>query len=253
MRVCPGWCGNWWVPRSNRAAKAIVVIPAVFLPGLLCDAALYRAQLEDLRDLVAPFVADLTLDDSIPAMARRTLAAAPPRFALIGLSMGGYVAFEMLRQAPERVTRLALFDTSAAPDDPERRAERRAGIASLALGQFRGVTDRLLPQLIHPSRLHDAVADTVKDMASRVGGTAYTRQQTAILERADSRATLAAIAVPTLVAVGDDDSLTPPAVAEAMQREIAGARLHRFADCGHLPTLERPGEASAVLREWLLE
>ncbi len=226
--------------------------PTVFLPGLLCDAVLWRAQIDGLSDLVAPFVADLTLDDSVEAMARRTLAAAPPRFALIALSMGGYVAFEMLRQAPGRIERLALIATSAAPDSPERAAERRAGIESLRLGRFRGVTDRLLPQLLHESLLHSAVAETVKAMAERVGGAAFLRQQKAILGRADSRPLLADIAMPTLVAVGDSDVLTPPDEAEDIQRGVAGARLHRFRDCGHLPALERPDETTAVLRDWLV-
>ncbi|WCM25783.1 alpha/beta fold hydrolase [Sphingomonas sp. QA11] len=225
--------------------------PTVFLPGLLCDAVLWRAQIDGLAALVAPFVADLTLDDGVEAMARRTLAAAPPRFALIALSMGGYVAFEMLRQAPGRIERLALIATSAAPDSPERAAERRAGIESLRLGRFRGVTDRLLPQLIHENLLHSAVAETVKAMAERVGGDAFLRQQKAILGRADSRPLLADIAVPTLVAVGDGDVLTPPGEAEDIRRRVAGARLHRFRDCGHLPALERPDETTAVLCDWL--
>ena len=112
----------------------------LLLPGLLCDPRLWRDQVAGLADLARCHVAETTLDDALPAMAARALAAAPERFALAALSMGGYLAFEILRQAPGRVTRLALLDTSARPDTPEQ-ARRRRGLMALARsGQFRGVT-----------------------------------------------------------------------------------------------------------------
>ncbi|MET3712280.1 pimeloyl-ACP methyl ester carboxylesterase [Sphingomonas trueperi] len=225
--------------------------PLLLLPGLLCDAALWRVQVEALADVAEAQVADLTLDDSVAAMAARALRSAPPRFALAALSMGGYVAFEVLRQAPERVTRLALIDTSAAPDSAERSAERRAAMASLAFGRFVGVTTRILPQLIHPDAVAGPVGAAVRAMAARVGGDAFLRQQRAILNRPDSRPLLPGIRVPTLVAVGAEDLLTPPADARAMHAAIPGSTLHLFEDCGHLPPLERPAETTALLRAWL--
>ncbi|MGD9945911.1 MAG: alpha/beta fold hydrolase [Burkholderiaceae bacterium] len=226
-------------------------IPLVFLPGLLCDDRLWRDQADALSDLADPLIADLTLDDSLAAMARRTLAAAPQRFALAGLSMGGYVAFEIMRQAPQRVLRLALFDTSAAADPPERVARRKAGLASLKLGKFAGVTTRLLPQLVHASRVDGPIGDELKAMAARVGSDAFLRQQHAILGRPDSLPLLPAIDVPTLVAVGDQDVLTPVADALQIHWGIRGSRFHLFRDCGHLPALEQPEETSRVLRAWL--
>jgi pimeloyl-ACP methyl ester carboxylesterase len=225
--------------------------PLVLLPGLLCDATLWRAQIEGLADIAAVFVPDLTLDDTVAEMAARVLAVAPERFALGSLSMGGYVAFEIMRQAPARVERLALFSASASPDTPEHAEERRRAMASLRLGRFVGVGQHLLPELIHPSRLADPVAETVRDMAERVGGTAFLHQQEAILARPDSRPTLAQIAVPTLVAVGDSDVLTPPAEARLIHEGIKGSTLHVLATCGHLPALERPDESTALLRGWL--
>jgi pimeloyl-ACP methyl ester carboxylesterase len=226
----------------------------LLLPGLLCDGRLWRDQVAALEALGHRCVlADLTLDDSIAAMAARAIAAvAAPRFAVCGLSMGGYVALEVMRQAaPGHITRLALMDTSARPDS-EQQARRRRGLIALArTGQFRGVTPRLLPQLIHPDRLDGPLAAEVTAMAERVGRDAFLRQQQAILGRAESRPGLSAIAVPTLVAVGEADLLTPPELAEEMAAAIPGARLERLPGCGHLPPMEDPVATSRLLLEWL--
>jgi pimeloyl-ACP methyl ester carboxylesterase len=224
----------------------------VLLPGLLCDERLWRDQARDLGDIADSTIPDLTLDDTVSAMAKRVLDAAPERFALAALSMGGYVAFEILRQQPERVTRVALLDTSAAPDSPERTTQRLAGIESLRHGRFFGVTARMLPQLVHARHVHSPVGEEVRAMAKRVGGDAFLRQQNAILNRPDSRPLLGSIFVPTLIAVGDADMLTPPSDAQEMHSYIAGSTLHTFAACGHLPPMEVPEETSAVLRRWLL-
>jgi len=223
----------------------------LLLPGLLCDARLWRDQAAALAPLARPVVADLTQDSRIEAMAARALAAVEGRFALAGLSMGGYVAFEIMRRAPERVTRLALFDTSARADTPEQTRRRRGLIALARQGQFRGVTPRLLPQLIHPSRLDGPLAAEVMAMAERVGRDAFLRQQEAIMHRPDSRPDLARITVPTLVAVGAEDRLTPPELAAEMAALIPGARLRLFADAGHLPPMETPEAVTAAMAEWL--
>ncbi len=230
---------------------AVSLTPLMLLPGLLCDAALWRAQVEGLADVAAATIPDLTLDETVEDMAARALAAAPARFSLAALSMGGYVAFAIMRQAPQRVERLALFDTSAALDTPERAAERKRGTESLKLGRFVGVTQRMLPQLVHPSSVAGPIGAAVSAMAERIGGAAFLRQQQAILGRPDSRPTLREIGVPTLVAVGDRDVLTPPSDAREIHLGIAGSRLHVFKDCGHLPALERPDDTTALLRNWL--
>ncbi len=226
--------------------------PLALLPGLLCDAALWQPQVAGLADLADPWVADFTSQDSIAAMAESVLAAMPPRFALAGLSMGGYVALEIMRRAPERVTRLALLDTRPQPDDAERLARRRGLIELARKGQFKGVTPRLLPLFLHQSRLADrALTDTVRAMAEHVGKDAFIRQQQAIMGRRDQTATLVTIHVPTLVLCGREDALTPLEDHKFMAAGIADARLVVIEDCGHLPTLERPAEATAALRAWL--
>src|SRR5829696_9011389 len=127
--------------------------PLLLLSGLLSGGALWRAQVDDLSDIAASVVPDLSLDDTIAGMADRALAAAPPRFAVAGLSMGGYVALEIMRRAPGRVSRLALLDTSARTDTPEQAERRREAIALAEGGRFEGVADRMLPDLVHPDRL----------------------------------------------------------------------------------------------------
>jgi pimeloyl-ACP methyl ester carboxylesterase len=225
--------------------------PLLLLPGLLCDARLWQDQIADLAGIAECQVADLTLDADLGSMALRALAAAPPRFALAGLSMGGYVALEIQRRAPERVTRLALFDTSARPDTDEQARKRRGLMALTRSGQFKGVTPRLLPSLLHPDHVDGPLGHAVREMAERVGRDAFLRQQQAILQRPDSRPMLPGIQVPTLVAVGEQDILTPPELAEEMAAAIPGARLARIAQAGHLPTMEQPDMVNALFREWL--
>lgn len=221
----------------------------VLLPGLICDERLWRDVVVDL--VTRPVVADLTQDDSISAMAARALATAPARFALAGLSMGGYVAFEIMRQAPERVTHLALFDTSARADDEARRETRRKGIEMVGEGKFIGVSRGLLGSLIAPQHMGTPVARDVQDMSERVGPDAYKRQQVAIMNRVDSRPLLGAIKVPTLVGVGEVDKMTPLELAEEMAGGIKGAELVRFPDSAHLPTMENPGAVIDAMRGWL--
>ncbi|MEO3430009.1 alpha/beta fold hydrolase [Pelagibius sp. CAU 1746] len=227
-------------------------VPLALLPGLLCDAALWQPQVAALSDIADCRVADLTTQDTIEAMAESVLAAMPERFALAGLSMGGYVALEVVARAPERVTRLALLDTRAQADAPEE-SKRRRGLIELAeKGQFKGVTPRLLPLFIHEERLGDpALTGTVTRMAQHVGKEAFIRQQRAIMGRRDQTAALVKIHVPTLVLCGREDALTPLADHKAMAAGIAGARLAVIEDCGHLATLERPEAVNGELRRWL--
>ncbi len=230
----------------------MMAAPAIlFLPGLLCDDTVWAHQVAGLATLAPTAVADLSCDDTIAAMAERAAATAPDRFVIVALSMGGYVAFELWRRWPERIAGLALFATSAAPDTPARAAERRAGLDSLALGRFAGVTRRLLPKLVHPKFVDGMVGASVQTMAKSLGGDAYIRQQRAILGRIDSRPTLATIDVPTMVAVGREDLLTPVSEARAIHTGIAGSCLQIIEECGHLPPLEQPDRTSHLLLQWL--
>ncbi len=224
----------------------------ILCPGVLCDPALWDAQISGLADVAEISVADCTLDDSIAAMAARLLEQAPDRFALAGLSMGGYVAQEVMRQAPDRVTRLALLDTTARLDTEAAHLRRVDLVALAKRGKFRGVTPRLLPLFIHEDRLEDeALTSAVMAMAERVGSEAFIRQQTAVMGRPDGRGDLARIACPTLVLCGRQDQLTPLEAHVEMADAIPGADLVVFGQCGHLPTMERPADTTAAMRAWL--
>jgi pimeloyl-ACP methyl ester carboxylesterase len=229
-----------------------VKTPLILLPGLLCDEALWAPQIAALSDLATASVADLTQDDSLPGMARRVLDHAPAQFALAGLSMGGYVAQEIMRQAPQRVTRLALLDTSARADTPERLAQRRGFIELAHKGEFHGITPRMLPVYLHPDHLKDkTLTETVLAMAHGVGREGYLRQQQAIMGRPDGREDLKRIAVPTLVLCGRDDQATPLKLHEEIAALVPGATLAAIEHCGHLSTLEKPAEVNAAMRRWL--
>lgn len=224
----------------------------LLFPGLLNDSRLWRDQIVALEDRVRPVVADFSLDDSLEGMVARVLGAVEGRFALAGLSMGGYAALTLMRLAPQRVTRLALFDTSARPDSAEQNRRRRGLLAMAGRSRFKGVTTRLLPHLLHPARLSEPVlCQDIVEMGQRVGREAFIRQERAILGRPDLRPVLPSIGVPTLVAVGEADVLTPLDHAEEMAEAIPGAMLRIIPDAGHLPPMETPLTVNELLRAWL--
>jgi pimeloyl-ACP methyl ester carboxylesterase len=226
--------------------------PLMLVPGLNCTAALYGPQLGPVGQGRALVIPDHRSHDTLADMAAAALAAAPARFALCGLSMGGYLAFEMLRQAPDRITRLALLDTSARGAAEASNAPRRQMMALAEKGAFEEVAGLLWQKLVAPSRLGDsALRAVVAGMARETGPEVFVRQQRAIMGRPDSLPLLAGIRVPTLVVVGSDDQITPPEHAQEMAHAIPGAELVVIPGCGHLSTLEAPDECTRHLLRWL--
>lgn len=230
-------------------------LPLILIPGLLCDAQLWHPQIESLADFADIWIADHTRSETMAGVARDVLSDAPfPDFALAGLSMGGYIALEIMRQAQQRVSKLALLDTAASPELPEQTQRRLAFITLAERGKFLGITDALLPLLIHSSRAGErALTDVIKSMARNIGKEAFVRQQRAIMSRSGSLPLLASIDCPTLVLCGRQDALTPLARHEEMAAGIRGARLEIIEDCGHLSTLEKPAEVNVALRRWLCQ
>ncbi|MGO4571774.1 alpha/beta fold hydrolase [Microvirga sp. 2TAF3] len=224
----------------------------VLIPGLANTSRLFEAQIAGLSSARAVMVADHTRDDSIQGIAARLLADAPERFALAGLSMGGYVAMEVMRQAPERVERLALLDTSARPDSDEAREDRKRMIALAETGHFKDIIARLWPRLVAPERQADEeLKEIVTGMMQEIGAGAYIRQQRAIMGRPDSRSMLPSIEIPTLILVGEADAITPPDVAREMAEMIEWASLTVVPGSGHLSSLEQPEKVTQALRMWL--
>jgi pimeloyl-ACP methyl ester carboxylesterase len=235
------------MPNSSSAG-----LPIVLVPGLNCSALLYAEQIPALWRFGPVTIADHTRDDSIPAIARCILAAAPQRFALAGLSLGGYISFEIVRQAPERVVKLALLDTSARPESPAQTERRAKAIAKVKAGGLVEATDDSFFFFVHPARHQDAaLRDIVRRMGEETGVDAYLRQQQAIIARPDSRPGLSAIGCPTLVLVGEEDKGTTPEMAREIAAGIAGSRLVTVPDCGHLSTIERPQAVTEALVTWL--
>jgi pimeloyl-ACP methyl ester carboxylesterase len=191
---------------------------------------------------------------TIGEIAAAVLASAPPRFALCGVSMGGYVCFEILRQAPERVIRLALLDTSARPDTSEQIARRRAMVDQARTGDFAAFLDESLTVVLHPDHRDDRALRAINvRMGLTVGVEGFARQVEAIIARIDSRSGLAAIAAPTLVLVGDRDRLAPPDLAREIAAGVPGARLVVVEACGHSSTLEQPEAVNRALVAWMAD
>ena len=227
-------------------------LPIVLIPGLLASPRLYLEQLPELWRLGPTTIADHKTDDSVRGIARRVLASAPPRFALIGLSMGGYISFEILRQDPTRVVKLALLDTSARPDTPEQSEQRQLQVEIARTRGLTEVADALFMRCVHRDRRSDErLRGIIRMMATEVGVEGFARQQAAIRGRPDSRPVLASINCPTLVLVGDGDELTPPERATEIASGIAGARLVTVPDSGHLSALEQPVPVTRALLELL--
>jgi len=224
----------------------------LLLPGLLNDARLWQHQVSSLDDVAVPVVGDLTRADSMALLANQTLAQVPAeRFVLAGLSMGGYVALEIMRQAPDRIRGLALVDTMARPDSQEA-TENRYRLMSLAEQDFSKVIETLMSRFVHPDRLNDRdITETIEAMAHDAGREVFLRQQRAIIDRLDSRPFLPGIQCPTLVLCGAQDAIAPVEIHQEMAGAIPRARLQVIEHCGHLAPVEQPQAVTDALRQWL--
>ena len=227
--------------------------PLILVPGLLCTDELWRDQLQALSDVAEMTVPVHYKHETIEEIADDILKTAPETFALAGLSMGGYVALEIVLRAPERVTHLALMDTRADADSASDKKKRQDFINLVQRGSaFKGVTESLLPILIHPSRFKDeALTSRIYQMAQDIGKEGFIRQEMAIMNRKDRTDELAQIKCPTLVLSGNEDALIPAPHQEKMANAIPDAEFHLVAECGHLPTMERPFETNTIMRDWL--
>ncbi len=224
----------------------------ILVPGLICDDEVWAHAQAHLSDVAGCRIVAADEADTMQGLARAVLDNAPDTFAIAGFSMGGYVALEVLRQAPERVTRLALLDTSSGDDTPEKAAGRNAAIADCEEGRFDDLLDRFVPLLLHPMRMSEPLAGRVRAMGHRVGPQRFARRHRAMLTRADGRDLLAGCDIPVRAIVGRSDALTSVEEHQEIADLAPRGRLSIVEDCGHMPPLERPQAATALLRDWLL-
>jgi pimeloyl-ACP methyl ester carboxylesterase len=224
----------------------------VFASGQLLTAEVWAPQLAALSGDYDLRLSDHTRDETIAGIAQRLLDETPEQFDLVAHAMGGFTAFEVMRQAPQRVRSLVLIATLAPNDGPAQTERRQGYIRLVEDGRFAEVVEERIPILVHPARREDAaLLSIVRRMALTTGETTFLRQQRAIMARRDSRPSLGAIAVPTLLIRGEQDGITTPAHQAEILAAIAGARLQAIADCGHLPTLEAPLTTNRLLSDWL--
>ena len=219
----------------------------LLLPGMMCDSRLWAAQEASFAQPV--FHADTRHHDTMTSMAQATLASAPERFAMVGLSMGGILAFEIWRQAPERVSHLALLDTNPHAESPERQTLRLQQIEEVAAGRLRELAiESLKPlYLAEAHRDYEVLLEQILAMAMDLGPDVFRQQSLALRSRVDSVPTLPTITCPTLVLCGDEDNLCPVAYHELMAREIPEAELLVVANCGHLSSMEQPDAVTEAL------
>lgn len=216
-------------------------VHTVLVPPLLCSARFYGDVIPSAWRAGSVTVADTTHDDSIAGMAQRLLDAAPDRFVLLGTSMGGYVALEVLRQAPERVRGLVLISTSARPDSDEQAAVRARQVQAVESGGFEELVDAVFPVLVAPDHEGDrALLDEWRATAAEVGPAAYVVQQRATVARRDARAVLAGVRCATLVLHGTEDRLISPADAREMADLVPESELELIAGTGHFLLREEP-------------
>ncbi|HLH43182.1 MAG TPA: alpha/beta hydrolase [Bryobacteraceae bacterium] len=230
----------------------------VLVPGLMCDETVWEAQIEALSDVAACRVADAGSLDSLGAMAAAILEEAPPRFALAGHSMGGRVALEVMRKAPERVEKLAILDSNFKPLAAGAAGEQEAAgryrlLAKARKEGVRAMAAEWVQGMIHPDRKSDtALVTAIMDMFERKTADIFEAQIRALLNRPDAGPLLADIRVPTLILCGCEDAWSPVAVHEEMAARIASSKLVAVAQSGHMTTMEQPGEVGKAMREWLL-
>jgi pimeloyl-ACP methyl ester carboxylesterase len=224
----------------------------LLLPGLLCDRTIWQAQAAGLADIATPQVVDFGPCDSLAAMAERTLAIAPARFALAGHSMGVRVAFEIMRIAPERVEALALLDSGIHTLQPGE-TEKRMRLVELAHAQgMEALCEAWLPPMVHPDRVgDDAFMRPLREMVARYTPDRFAGQITALLNRPDPAPFLSSIVCPTLIGAGRQDAWSPPAQHEPIATAIRNSRLVIFENAGHMAPYEAPEQVTAAMRGWL--
>jgi pimeloyl-ACP methyl ester carboxylesterase len=224
----------------------------VFVPSQLLTADFWAPLIAQLGNTIDAMVGDHSRHDSVKAMARSILADAHEQFVLVAHGMGGFIAFEMLRQQPDRIQKIVLISTQARNDSPAQTARRLNYLRLVEAGNFAQVAEERIPILVHPKRTaNEPLLSLIRKMAYDTGAEAFLRQQHAIMNRPDSRPSLPRIACPTLIVFGKEDGVATLANQQEMLEAIPGARLEIVEECGHLIPLERTDLLADLLASWI--
>ncbi|GGE44312.1 alpha/beta fold hydrolase [Actibacterium pelagium] len=226
--------------------------PLILLPGMMCDARLFQPQIDALSGHIPLMTMPMGGHDTMQALAAELLSCAPPRFAIAGLSMGGILAMEVVRQAKDRVTGLALMDTNPLAELDEVKTRRAPQIAAAEAGElYRVMREEMKPNYLTDGPRRGAILDLCMDMAMGLGPQVFINQSKALRDRIDQTETLRTFAKPTLILCGRDDQLCPVERHQLMHELIPHSTLEIIENAGHLPTLEQPEETTAALSRWL--
>ena len=229
-------------------------IPLILLPGMMCDGRMYASQISALEDLTECRVGNIGGANNMVDIAAQVLAQAPEKFALAGLSMGGIVAMEIIRQAPERVTRLALMDTNPCSEEEAVKITRQPQINAVLAGRLEPLLrDIMVPQYFATQEAQSQFNQLCVDMALDLGEEVFVRQSLALKNRRDQRETLALFDKPCLVLMGEADEICPLERHECMVALLSNVAFVKIHNAGHIPTLEQPAATNAALRQWMVK
>ena len=227
--------------------------PLVMIPGMMCDERIFAPQIEELVSKRSVHVADISKHDNISDLAADVLSHAPPKFCLVGHSMGGIVAMEICAQDPKRIEKLVLIDTNPLAELEEVKLKREPQISDALSGKLINVIrDEMKPNYLASSENQDIILNICMDMALSLGPKVFINQSRALQTRADQQSNIQSINIPVLIMCGSEDKLCTVERHEMMHNMISNSELKIINNAGHMPTLEQPSETTEVLKEWLM-
>ena len=227
--------------------------PLVMIPGMMCDERIFAPQIEELVSKRSVHVADISKHDNIADLAADVLSHAPPKFCLVGHSMGGIVAMEICAQDPKRIEKLVLIDTNPLAELEEVKLKREPQISDALSGKLVNVIrDEMKPNYLASSENQDIILNICMEMALSLGPKVFINQSRALQTRADQQSNIQSINIPVLIMCGSEDKLCTVERHEMMHNMISNSELKIINNAGHMPTLEQPSETTEVLKEWLM-
>ena len=227
--------------------------PLVMIPGMMCDERIFAPQIEELVSKRSVHVADISKHDNISDLAADVLSHAPPKFCLVGHSMGGIVAMEICAQDPKRIEKLVLIDTNPLAELEEVKLKREPQISDALTGKLINVIrDEMKPNYLASSENQDIILNICLEMALSLGPKVFINQSRALQTRADQQSNIQSINIPVLIMCGSEDKLCTVERHEMMHNMISNSELKIINNAGHMPTLEQPSETTEVLKEWLM-